>query len=51
MHLHKLYGPVVPEHQWVPAPSFVVRRNRILKLVAALTPGELLEVGCGSGTL
>lgn len=51
MHLHKLYGPVVPEHQWVPAPSFVMRRNRILKLVAALTPGELLEVGCGSGTL
>lgn len=51
MHTHSLYGPVVHEKNWVPAPSFLMRRQRILKSIAQLPRGNTLEVGCGSGTL
>lgn len=51
MYIHPLYGPVVPEKNWVPAPSFLMRRQRILKMISRLQPGKTLEVGCGSGTL
>jgi len=49
--IHPHYGPVIPEKNWVPAPSFVLRRDRILKLLDPLPRGRLLEVGCGAGTL
>jgi SAM-dependent methyltransferase len=51
MDHHPLYGPSVPEKGWVPAPSFILRRDRILRLVRGFKPGRLLEVGCGAGTL
>lgn len=51
MQIDKLYGPVLPEQNWAPAPSFLMRRNRVLKLMADEKRGELLEVGCGAGTL
>lgn len=51
MEIHPLYGPVVPEKGWVPAPSFLLRRDRILRWLAGFPPGLLLEIGCGAGTL
>jgi cyclopropane fatty-acyl-phospholipid synthase-like methyltransferase len=51
MEIHPLYGPVIPEKGWVPAPSFLLRRDRILRLLAESPAGDLLEIGCGAGTL
>jgi len=51
MNIHPLYGPVVLEKGWVPAPSFLLRRNRILRLINKFSAGKLLEIGCGAGTL
>ena len=51
MELHPLFGPSLPEKGWVPAPSFLLRRDRILKSMASREPGKLLEIGCGAGSL
>lgn len=51
MEYHPLYGPCIPEKGWVPAPSFLLRRDRILRLLVDSTPGSLLEIGCGAGTI
>ena len=51
MHIDPLFGPVLPEHNWVPAPSYLMRRARVLNLLAGCRPGRLLEVGCGAGAL
>src|SRR3990172_8674330 len=51
MEMHKNYGMVAQEVGWVPAPSYLLRRNRVLKLVHNLKPGQLLEIGCGGGAL
>lgn len=51
MEYHSLYGPSVPEKGWVPAPRFILRRERIQRLLARYSPGSLLEIGCGAGTL
>lgn len=51
MEYHPLYGPSIPEMGWVPAPRFLLRRQRIFKMLADKSPGRLLEIGCGPGTL
>jgi SAM-dependent methyltransferase len=51
VYRHPLYGPVVPEHVWAPAPSYLLRRQRLLGMLEQCPPGPLLEVGCGAGTL
>lgn len=51
MHVDPLFGPVLPEHAWVPAPSYLLRRQRVLDWMTARVQGSLLEVGCGAGTL
>jgi SAM-dependent methyltransferase len=51
MDFHKTYGIVAQEVGWVPAPGYLLRRNRVLKLVEKLNPGQLLEIGCGAGAL
>ena len=42
-----LFGPVVPEIGWAPPLRYLLRRNRVLKLLAPLPMGTLLEVGRG----
>lgn len=44
------YGAVL-EGRWVPAPRFVMRRHRVLRLLDDLLAGRVLEIGCGSGAL
>lgn len=51
MENHKFYGPSVPEKNWVPAPRYILRRNRIMCRMEKMPPGYLLEIGCGAGTL
>ena len=48
---HPVLGAALPELGWVPAPSYLMRRDRILRIMRALSPGELLEIGCGAGAL
>lgn len=51
MEYHPVYGPVVQKMDWVPAPSFLLRRERVLGHLSGVKTGKLLEVGCGAGTL
>jgi SAM-dependent methyltransferase len=51
MQYHTLYGPSIPEMGWVPSPSYLLRRDRILRLLDAIAPCDTLEVGCGAGAL
>ena len=44
-------GPAFPEFGWVPAPRYLMRRDRILALTEGAPPGRLLEIGPGAGTL
>lgn len=48
---HSSFGLAAPELGWVPAPSYLLRRDRILRLLRAMQPGMTLEVGCGAGAL
>lgn len=50
MQYHKEFGVAVPEVGWFPAPRYILRRYRLLKLFAGLS-GRVLEVGCGPGAL
>lgn len=51
MHRHPVLGAALPELGWVPAPSYLLRRDRILRMIRPMSPGHLLEVGCGAGAL
>jgi len=51
MEYHKVYGPSVPEKGWVPAPRYLLRRQRLLDILTNIERCSLLEIGCGSGTL
>lgn len=44
-------GPAFPAFGWVPAPRYLMRRNRILTLMDGAEPGRLLEIGPGAGAL
>lgn len=46
-----LFGVVAPSAGWVPPLRFLVRRNRILRLLATQPGGQLIEVGCGGGAM
>lgn len=48
--IDRQYGAVL-EGRWVPAPRFVLRRDRVLPLLEGLPVGRVVEVGCGSGAL
>lgn len=39
------------KRQWVPAPRYLLRRDRILANLAGKQPGVLVEVGCGAAAL
>lgn len=45
------FGPAMPELGWVPAPRYLLRRDRVLAAAQRLPRGRVLEIGCGAGTL
>lgn len=51
LRLTDLFGVVAPELGWVPPIRFLLRRNRILRLMAGRVRGQMVEVGCGAGAL
>jgi len=51
MENHPVYGISAPEKGWVPSPSYLLRRKRVLKLLDPFPRGRLLEIGCGAGAL
>jgi SAM-dependent methyltransferase len=51
MHISRTLGVVAPELGWVPPLRFLLRRHRILRLLAEPRLGRLVEVGCGAGAL
>ncbi len=48
---HRTYGPALPKLGWVPAPRYLLRRDLLLRIFEARQPGNVLEMGCGSGAL
>ena len=51
MTIDPLLGPAFPEHGWIPAPRYLMRRARIRALARGMPPGRLLEVGPGAAVL
>jgi SAM-dependent methyltransferase len=51
MKRHGVLGPAAPEHGWVPAPRYLLRRARVLRQLRRLPATEVLEIGCGAGVL
>lgn len=51
MYDHPVYGISAAERGWVPGPSYLLRRQRVLSMLAGLPAGRLLEIGCGAGAL
>lgn len=41
----------MPELSWVPAPRYVLRRDRVLQLLKGSAPCRVLDIGCGPGAL
>jgi len=51
MNYSSLLGISAPELGWTPPIRYLLRRARILALAKKLPNGNLLEIGCGAGTL
>ena len=48
---HPVYGPALPEQNWVPAPRYLLRRDRIMRHFRGVSPQRVLDIGCGSATI
>ena len=48
---HPQYGPALPSLDWIPAPRYVLRRDRVLRLLEDSPPCRVLDIGCGPGAL
>lgn len=51
MEFHPTFGPSLPEKGWVPAPSYLLRRNLVREILAPQPPQRLLEIGPGAAML
>lgn len=49
MKQNRFYGVSAEEKGWVPAPRYLLRRDRLLTLLGPMARGRLLEIGCGAG--
>jgi SAM-dependent methyltransferase len=48
---HPQFGPAMPSLNWIPAPRYVLRRDRVLALLKDMPPCRVLDIGCGPGAL
>jgi len=48
--IDKQFGAYLSD-KWVPAPRFVLRRDRVMAQLTNSEKGRVIEVGCGSGAL
>jgi len=51
MSFNLLLGPAAPELGWVPAPRYLLRRDRVRRMLKNVPTGRLLEIGPGAGAL
>ena len=51
MNWSPVLGPAAPELGWIPAPRYLLRRDRIRRIVNTIPVTRLLEVGPGAGAL
>lgn len=51
MSNYPFLGPAAPDLGWVPAPRYLLRRDRVCKILKELSTGRLLEIGPGAGAL
>lgn len=51
MKYDNFFGIIAEEIGWVPAPSYLMRRNKVLNTIRNIKPGTVLEIGCGAGAL
>lgn len=51
MEIVPLLGPAAPESGWVPAPRYLLRRQRIMRQLRDIEPCEVIEIGSGAGML
>ncbi|MCX7107418.1 MAG: class I SAM-dependent methyltransferase [Methylococcales bacterium] len=51
MSFNTFLGPAAPELGWVPAPRYLLRRDRIQRIMKNVPIGRLLEIGPGAGAL
>lgn len=47
---HPSYGAYL-EDKWVPAPRYLLKRDRILKYLAKKPTGKILDIGCGASAM
>ena len=48
---HRHFGPALPDANWVPAPRYLMRRDRVLRHFNDLAPCRVLDIGCGPAAL
>ena len=48
---HPAFGPALPGLNWVPAPRYLLRRDRVLDHLSGVAPCRVLDIGCGPATL
>ncbi len=48
---HPTYGPALPQANWVPAPRYLLRRDRVLRHIWGTAPCRVLDIGCGPAAL
>ena len=48
---HPAYGPALPTKNWVPAPRYLLRRDRVLRHTRPMQPCRVLDIGCGPAAL
>lgn len=51
MIIDPVLGPAAPEHGWVPAPRYLLRRSLVLRELRDIAPCDTLEIGPGPGML
>lgn len=44
-------GPAWPAQGWIPAPRYLLRRDRVMREIRSWSPARVLEVGCGAGAM
>ncbi len=48
---HRHFGPALPQSNWVPAPRYLLRRDRVMRHLKNLKPCRVLDIGCGPAAL